>query len=153
MHRIFHMPGFGENYTLDHYADGYENCTKLARDDPSKAARNSATLRLFALDVYAYDVAVPGIGCTGDEDLVFSSASESPAIATPPPASATPPAGATPEPASTVSADPTPAPAPSSTISAPQVSSKTRPAFSVWFRADSHSQNCHTHSNGDIHCE
>ncbi|PQE29709.1 hypothetical protein CJF32_00011141 [Rutstroemia sp. NJR-2017a WRK4] len=76
MHRIFHMPGFGENLTLDHYADGWENSTKLAKEDPSKAVRNSATLRLFALDVYAYDIAVPGIGCTGNTTISHDHASE-----------------------------------------------------------------------------
>ena len=74
MHRMFHMPIFGENLTLDHYADGYENSTILAKEDPSKAVRNSATLRLFALDVYAYDIAVPGIGCTGDVPSTTTSA-------------------------------------------------------------------------------
>ena len=87
MHRIFHMPGFGENLTLDHYADGWENSTKLAKESPFKAVRNSATLRLFALDVYAYDIAVPGVGCTGN--TTAKSGSDTPTEAEPTPSTTT----------------------------------------------------------------
>jgi hypothetical protein len=38
---------------------------ELAKTDPAKAAIDSNSLQYFAIDVYAYDVAAPGVGCTG----------------------------------------------------------------------------------------
>lgn len=64
MHRIFHLEPVGEG-ALEHYADSHAECLKLAETDPAKAVRNSHTLQYFALDAYAYDVALPGEGCAG----------------------------------------------------------------------------------------
>lgn len=64
LHRLYHMPAMGEG-VVEHYADGYEESLVLAQTSPQEAVRNSEGLILFALDVYAYDMAVPGEGCTG----------------------------------------------------------------------------------------
>ncbi|KAK3702289.1 Prenylated Rab acceptor protein 1 [Vermiconidia calcicola] len=63
-HRLFHMPAVGE-YTVDHYAEGYRAALELAVDHPEDAVRNTESLAFFALEVYAYDIAVPGEGCPG----------------------------------------------------------------------------------------
>lgn len=66
LHRIWHTDSIGQG-VVGHYADTYDECLKLAKTNTTEAVRNSATLRYYALDVYAYDIAVPGKGCTGDE--------------------------------------------------------------------------------------
>lgn len=65
IHRLYHTDKIGEGVT-GHYADTYEDCLQLAIESPELAVRNSATLRYFALDVYAFNIAVPGEGCTGE---------------------------------------------------------------------------------------
>ncbi|RYP19476.1 hypothetical protein DL765_003316 [Monosporascus sp. GIB2] len=64
IHRLLHIPSIGEG-VAEHYADSYAECLELAVSDPELAVRNSHTLQYFALDVYAYDIALPGEGCTG----------------------------------------------------------------------------------------
>ncbi|KAK5630991.1 hypothetical protein RRF57_006706 [Xylaria bambusicola] len=64
VHRLYHLPRIGEGI-VEHYADTYSECLELAQSDPALAARNSHTLQYFALDVYAFDIALPGEGCTG----------------------------------------------------------------------------------------
>ncbi|KAI0455321.1 putative peptidase family-domain-containing protein [Xylaria acuta] len=64
VHRLYHLPKIGEGI-VEQYADTYSECLALALNDPGSAARNSHTLQYFALDVYAFDIAVPGEGCTG----------------------------------------------------------------------------------------
>ena len=64
IHRLLHVPSIGEG-AAEHYADSYQECLDLAVSDPSQAVRNSHSLQYFALDVYAYDIALPGEGCTG----------------------------------------------------------------------------------------
>ncbi|KAK8087355.1 Major allergen Asp f 2 [Apiospora phragmitis] len=64
VHRLLHMPSVGEG-AAEHFADSYAECLELARAAPAEAVRNSHSLQYFALDVYAFDVAVPGEGCTG----------------------------------------------------------------------------------------
>lgn len=71
LHRIWHTLVGQE--AVGHYADSYEECLELAESSPQDAVRNSNSLRFFALDVYAYDVAVPGVGCTGEPDTADSS--------------------------------------------------------------------------------
>lgn len=82
VHRLYHLPSIGEG-AVEHYADTYAECLELAVHDPARAVRNSHTLQYFALDVYAYDVAIPGEGCTGkapaEED---SASSETPSSTT-----------------------------------------------------------------------
>ena len=64
LHRVFHVPTISEE-VVDHYADDYESVLALAKEDPSKSALDSNALQFFAIDVWAYDIAAPGVGCTG----------------------------------------------------------------------------------------
>ncbi|PMB67337.1 Major allergen Asp f 2 [Beauveria bassiana] len=64
LHRMFHVPTINVN-TVDHFADDYNGILALAKKDPSKSAKDSNVLQYFAIDVWAYDVAAPGVGCTG----------------------------------------------------------------------------------------
>lgn len=74
LHRLWHTDKLGQG-VIGHYADTYEECLELAKTNESEAVRNSATLRLFALDVYAYDISIPGEGCTGPLKDTSSSSS------------------------------------------------------------------------------
>ncbi len=67
LHRLYHLPAFGQGL-IEHYADGYDGVLELAEGNRTEAVHDSETLQYFALEVYAYDVAVPGVGCVGDED-------------------------------------------------------------------------------------
>lgn len=116
IHRLYHLPAIGETI-VEHYADTYAECLELAKTNPADAVRNTHTLQYFALDVYAYDIALPGEGCTGRD----TSASES----------------------SSASASSTPAPTSSPT---------TTPAPSVSAESAAAGQECHTHSDGIVHC-
>jgi len=64
-HRLFHTIKVGEGL-VEHYADGYGPSLELAKETPEESVRNSHSLALFALDVYAFDVAAPNQGCTGE---------------------------------------------------------------------------------------
>lgn len=72
VHRLYHVPSIGED-TVSHYADTHAECLVLAQLRPEEAVRNSHSLQYFALDVYAYDIAVPGVGCSGSTDAAASS--------------------------------------------------------------------------------
>jgi hypothetical protein len=50
---------------IDHFADGHEGVVDQALKNAKLSTHDSETLQYFALDVYAYDIAVPGIGCPG----------------------------------------------------------------------------------------
>lgn len=65
-HRLLHIPRVGEGI-VQHYgdADEYSKVLALAKSDPALAVRNSDSLQYFALEVYAHDIAVPGVGCPG----------------------------------------------------------------------------------------
>lgn len=69
LHRLLHIPQLAEG-VIDHYegGDDYEGVLELAKTKPEDAVRNSDTLQYFALEVYAHDVAVPGVGCVGEEE-------------------------------------------------------------------------------------
>lgn len=64
LHRIWHTDAFGKG-AIGHYADTYEDVLELAKTNGSRAVRNSASLILYALDIYAHDISVPGVGCNG----------------------------------------------------------------------------------------
>jgi hypothetical protein len=68
VHRLLHIPQVGEG-TVEHYNDEeekkYPGVMALAKDNSTYAARNSDSLQYFALEAYAHDIAVPGIGCAG----------------------------------------------------------------------------------------
>lgn len=76
MHRILHVPIISEEI-VDHFAHDYSEVLSLAKEDPEKSGIDSNALQYFALDVYAYDIAAPGVGCTGEieEEEAESSAS------------------------------------------------------------------------------
>ncbi|KAG7004515.1 aromatic hydroxylase fmpF [Physcia stellaris] len=114
IHRLFHMPAFGEDH-VEHFAEGYAGALELARTNATFATHDSDILQYFALEVYAYDITIPGVGCPGTvpmEGATTSSMSGTPAAATP---------------------TPTVADAASATSDVPA--------------------ECHTHSNGDVHCD
>lgn len=66
LHRLYHLPTIGEG-AVEHYgeANTYAGALELAKTKPELSVRNSDSLFLFALEVYAYDVSVPGVGCVG----------------------------------------------------------------------------------------
>ncbi|KAE8150914.1 putative peptidase domain-containing protein [Aspergillus avenaceus] len=65
LHRLFHMPAIGQNW-VEHFADGYLEAVELAAGNRSVSTRDSEALQYFALEAYAFDIAVPGVGCLGD---------------------------------------------------------------------------------------
>ena len=67
MHRLFHMPPIGQNW-VDHFADGYDEVVELAAGNKSVSTRDSETLQYFALEAYAFDIVVPGVGCPGEHE-------------------------------------------------------------------------------------
>lgn len=120
-HRIWHTGVAGQD-VLGHYADSYEDCLTLAEEHPEQAVRNSNTLRFFSLEVYAYDVAVPGVGCAGSKPESSSSAS------------------------STAS---TSAPLSSASASATSANTSESVEADLTSTAD---ESCHTHADGEVHC-
>ena len=72
LHRLFHIPKVGEG-AVEHYAGDYSEVLELAKTHSDEAVRNSDTLQYFALEVYAYDIAVPGVGCAGQPPAKSSS--------------------------------------------------------------------------------
>ncbi|KAF4466932.1 major allergen Asp f 2 [Fusarium albosuccineum] len=65
MHRVLHVPVISEEI-VDHFAEDYADVLELSKKEPEKSAIDSDTLQYFAIDVYAYDIAAPGVGCTGE---------------------------------------------------------------------------------------
>lgn len=65
LHRVLHLPAISEG-VVGHFAEDYAGLLDLAREDPAKSAIDSDALQYFAIDVYAYDVAAPGEGCSGE---------------------------------------------------------------------------------------
>ncbi|KAJ5095918.1 hypothetical protein NUU61_005274 [Penicillium alfredii] len=72
LHRLYHLPTFGQDW-IDHFADGYKEVVDLAAKTPIRSTRDSETLQYFALEVYAFDISVPGIGCPGAQNHQHSS--------------------------------------------------------------------------------
>ncbi|KAF1994652.1 zincin [Amniculicola lignicola CBS 123094] len=64
LHRLYHVPKIGEG-AVEHYAGEYDECLELAKTTPQEAIRNSDSLQYFALEAYAFDIALPGEGCVG----------------------------------------------------------------------------------------
>lgn len=65
LHRVLHVPKISEG-VVEHAADEYGDVLDLAKADPALSAKDIHTLQYFATDVYAYDIAAPGVGCTGE---------------------------------------------------------------------------------------
>ncbi|KAJ5437891.1 Major allergen Asp f 2 [Penicillium daleae] len=66
LHRLYHLPAIGQNW-VDHYADGYHEVIELATENVTLSTHDSETLQYFALEVYAHDISIPGIGCPGEQ--------------------------------------------------------------------------------------
>ncbi|KAJ5218089.1 uncharacterized protein N7498_000188 [Penicillium cinerascens] len=66
LHRLYHVPAIGQNW-IEHFADGYEEVIDLATENVTLSTHDSDTLQHFALEAYAYDIAVPGTGCPGSQ--------------------------------------------------------------------------------------
>lgn len=66
LHRLLHIPKVGEG-VVEHYstAPKYPGVLELAENNPAWAVRNSDSLQYFALEAYAHDIALPGVGCAG----------------------------------------------------------------------------------------
>ncbi|KAJ6187378.1 hypothetical protein N7519_002286 [Penicillium mononematosum] len=64
LHRLYHVSAIGQGW-IDHFADGYEEVVDQAKNNATLSTRDSETLQYFALEAYAYDIAVPGVGCPG----------------------------------------------------------------------------------------
>ncbi|EOA84557.1 uncharacterized protein SETTUDRAFT_91360 [Exserohilum turcica Et28A] len=68
IHRLLHVPAVGEG-AVEHYAESkdgkYPAVLSLAKNNATFAARDSDAIQYFALEAYAYDIAVPGVGCPG----------------------------------------------------------------------------------------
>jgi len=65
LHRLLHIPSVGEG-VVEHYSTGkYPGVISMAKTNSSWSVRDSDTLQYFALEVYAHDVALPGVGCPG----------------------------------------------------------------------------------------
>lgn len=85
------MPAFGEDH-VEHFAEDYAGALELARTNATFATHDgvadSDILQYFALEVYAYDITIPGVGCPGTvpkEGATPSTMSGTPAAATPTP--------------------------------------------------------------------
>lgn len=77
IHRLYHLPSIGEGH-VEHFSESYAEVLELARNNASYAVHDSDSLQYFALEVYAYDIAVPGVGCPGPTAAHSSSATSSP---------------------------------------------------------------------------
>lgn len=64
IHRLYHMPSIGESH-VEHYTETYSDVIEMAKNNASYSTHDSDTLQYFALDAYAYDIAIPGVGCSG----------------------------------------------------------------------------------------
>lgn len=88
MHRLYHVPAVGYGY-IEHYIHSYSDAITFAKNGTKTNTHDSDVLQYFALDVYAYDIAVPGVGCTGTTSASSSAVSAAPAVASSASASAT----------------------------------------------------------------
>lgn len=61
------MPPIGQNW-VDHFTDGYDEVIELAAGNKSVSMRDLETLQYFALEAYAFDIVVPGVGCPGEHE-------------------------------------------------------------------------------------
>ncbi|POR35302.1 Putative peptidase family-protein [Tolypocladium paradoxum] len=83
MHRILHVPIVSEGI-VDHFAADYPEVVALAKSQSQKSGIDSDTLQYFAIDVWAYDIAAPGVGCTGKPPKAETSTKPTPASSSTP---------------------------------------------------------------------
>jgi hypothetical protein len=92
IHRLLHLPPVGEG-AVEHYTneeeEKYPSVINLAKNNATYAARDSDTIQYFALEAYAYDIAVPGVGCPGRYTAPKESSSATPSASASASASAT----------------------------------------------------------------
>jgi hypothetical protein len=67
------QPSIGNEY-IEHYLETYQEILDDAGQPGSNATHDSDVLQYFALEAYAYDVAVPGEGCSGEVEEVSTTA-------------------------------------------------------------------------------
>lgn len=127
VHRLYHVPAFGHEL-IEHYSEGYDGI--VANANNAKAVIDSDGLQYFALEAYAHDLVVPGVGCPGPQGKIVSSTSATSATTAATSTTATSTGNASPVAATTSS---------SATATAP-ASASPLPA------------NCHTHADGAVHC-
>ena len=72
------MPAYGEGH-IEHFTEDYAGALEQAETNATYATHDSDVLQYFALEVYAYDIAVPGVGCPGTVIEATSSAEATPA--------------------------------------------------------------------------
>ncbi|KAJ5014135.1 Major allergen Asp f 2 [Colletotrichum sp. SAR 10_99] len=65
LHRAFHVPTVSLGQ-VEHYAEDYAEVLDLAKNNASLSVVDSDALQYFAIDVWAYDIAAPGVGCSGE---------------------------------------------------------------------------------------
>lgn len=68
LHRVLHVPEISEGI-VDHFAEDYADALRQAKEEPEKSGRDSDVLQMFAVDAWAYDIAAPGVGCTGEQEV------------------------------------------------------------------------------------
>jgi hypothetical protein len=81
LHRLYHMPAVGYGY-IEHYIETYEDAVAFAQNGTMTNSHDSDVLQYFALDAYAYDIANPGVGCTGSSGAVAEAVSTASATPT-----------------------------------------------------------------------
>lgn len=67
LHRVLHVPDISEEI-VDHYAEDYADALRQAKEEPELSGIDSDVLQYFAIDAWAYDIAAPGVGCTGEPE-------------------------------------------------------------------------------------
>ncbi|KFA46811.1 hypothetical protein S40293_05587 [Stachybotrys chartarum IBT 40293] len=65
MHRLLHVPTISQGI-VDHFAEDYAEVVELAQSGDGNSAIDSDAIQYFAIDVWAYDIAAPGVGCSGE---------------------------------------------------------------------------------------
>jgi hypothetical protein len=53
---------------VQHYAEDYNDAVRLAKEEPELTGYDSDILQMFAIDAWAFDIAVPGVGCPGEQE-------------------------------------------------------------------------------------
>lgn len=62
VHRFFYVPKVSK-LVIDHFTNSFKKCLKFVKTNSTFVVRNT---KFFALEAYAYDVAVPELGCPGE---------------------------------------------------------------------------------------
>lgn len=78
IHRLYHLPAYSEGH-IEHFTEDYAGALEQSKTNATYATHDSDVLQYFALEVYAYDIAVPGVGCPGTVTEATSSTEATPA--------------------------------------------------------------------------